>query len=92
MQTTLRRPRRASAAAMVAGRPKPMAANPLLMSTVLGSLASQKRATQSLCAPTSLMSTSSGAISSRRSRSTRCGLIGKSSSLPASSTLLKARR
>ena len=46
---------------MAAGSPKPMAANPLLMSTVLGSRASQKRATQSLWAPTSETRTSSGA-------------------------------
>ena len=38
---------------MAAGRPKPIAAKPLEMSTVLGSRASQKRATQSLWAPTS---------------------------------------
>ena len=92
MHTTLPRPRRASAAAIAAGSPKPMAANPLLMSTVLGSRASQKRATQSLWAPTSLTRTSSGASSSRRSRSTRCGLTGKSSSVPASSSAEKARR
>src|SRR5450759_5092348 len=79
-------------AAMAAGSPKPMAANPLLMSTVLGSRAPQKRATQSLWAPTSETRTSFGARAARRSRSTRWGLTGRSSSDPVSSSAEKARR
>ena len=61
MVTTCRSRGSTSLAAIAAGTAKPIAAAPFEIRTVFGWCAGQRRETQSLCAPTSEMRTSSGA-------------------------------
>jgi hypothetical protein len=65
---------RARHAAIAPGRPMPIVAKPLLMMTVFGSYAGNRRPSHSLCAPTSETRTSSGAIASRIATIAACGL------------------
>jgi len=67
-------------AASAPGTAMPMAANPLDMRHVLGRSAEYMRATHTLCAPTSLMTRSSGSKARRRSERIRWGFRGKASS------------
>src|SRR5439155_14585196 len=63
---TTRRPGSASLAAIAPGSPMPMAANPLEIMTVFGSCARNRCATQSLGAPPSEITRSSGSRTDSR--------------------------
>ena len=69
----------------------PIAAKPFEMITVFGSYAWYSRATQTLWAPTSETTMSSGPSARRRSAMARCGVIGQPSSASCAPQLREQR-